>query len=488
MPRIPIYDQQAKLTIQGPMVEQDIRSYGMEQLAAAEIWGQVGAMGQRLSEVGLKLHRSLHQAQQGNDYSAMNLEARERLVELKQEVQKNADPGVWGASFKSGAEKIYGEILGKSRDAEVQAHFKNAWANHFPVAYAGVINKADQRRIQNLSGDFQNHTKRYIDLAVEAAGPADLSRLEADYFGYIAGAQAAGLILPKVAEAARQEFPRQVMMGKVLREAATDAAGVQRKLDRYKENYPGMDEAMFFELRPRIQAEMHRQQEAGARDVERLYHGGQLRPDALRGRYEAGNINLRTFRMYDAAMQADAAPVKAQKDADFYWGCFEAAQKGQLATDRVIQGQKTGKITLPQAHFLLRTQGAASQGAGDNPEAGGLSFIKDPYYKLAVAEIDVQLKKDSIKDKWMGTGYQGASALNEAKVKLLQACVEAQKQGKLTGPFMYEQALEIIKPYKLMQLRGRPGTPPPSPESTLSPAQREKAVAAFMRKLEEENR
>ena len=491
MARIPQYDPSVQLTHLGPGIEQDIQSFGVEgrarakyleeagrtealgHLVSGKSWGELGDFGEKLGSAGLALNQALHQAKQLTDLTGMKMDATQRLFELREEVKAEPDPAQWPAKYREAAGKLFEETVGRSADPQVQAHFKTTWASHFPVMLQKVSAESRKQQAANFAGNLEENYGRAIDLYVQAGSDVERAKIQGEAFALLNGGVTAGLLAPAKAQQLRAGFETAAALGIINKAKLTDPAGTLAKIK--EPGAFGLDDTQRAKLIPDLTANLHRAQQDHALQVQKWYESKQLTPENLMAMRDAQVINLSTWKFYDAALQADRAPVPAQQDLDLYIPLWKQAQQGKMNPEQVYEGRRAGRLTNQDAHFLIRTNEAAAQGQTPKDQA----FNKDPYFRLAAREIEDRLRP---LEKMRGlTGMQpGAktpSPTNEAAFLFLEACREAQEKGELTGPWMWKKAQEIIQPFELMGMKGvRPGATAPAPAPGVTPEMREKAL------------
>jgi hypothetical protein len=484
MPRIPLYEPSVQLTHLGPGIEHDVNSFGIEAreagksqaagfLVSAKNWGEAGEFGDKLSKTGVALGQALHQAQQVNDLAGMKLDTTQRLYDLREEVKADPDPATWAAKFKTEGEKHFQETLQRTKDASVQAHYKTSWASHFPVMLHGVTVEARKQQIANFAGNVEENYGKGIELYNRAETDIERAKIQADAFSLLQGGVAAGFLAPAKAQQLREGFVTAVALGAIDKAKLTDPAGT---LARLKEPGAfGLDDSQRAKLIPGLTANLHRAQEDNALEVQKWYESKQLTPENLTAMRDARVIGMGTWKFYDAALQGDAAPVKASNDMDLYIPLWKQAQKGQMSEDRVYEGMKAGRLTKADGHFLIRTNEASTK--GETPKE--MAFTKDPYFRLATKEIETRLRplEELGRIKGMQPGAKETSPTHEAGFLFLEACKEAQAKGELNGPWMWKKVNEIIQPFEMMGVKGlKPGAAAAPAPAPVTPDARQRAL------------
>lgn len=478
MPKVPVLTQKTPWPTQGPNDLVDIQSFGKVEQAQARTWEALGAAGLMLTqEMGKYLHHR-EMAQDYHDYSQRMQRLNEGLFQLRHEVQQNPDPETWGPSFKEGAQKLFDGELAGARSEAVQAHLRARWASHYPAMQFDVIKKGEERQRAIFAGQLPENEVRYAEMYGRAESDMERARIKAEFHGQLAGGVQAGIIAPEKAAAARQSFEATALAAVVKTEAMAPGGAVRvaEKLTDYQKHYPGMSAATAMGLRGPVQAEMHRQQQEAAKEVDKLYQAKELTPDKLAELRETNLINLGTFHTYDAALKNDAAPMGKEMNFDTWARLHDQAMKGRMQPEAAYNALKAGefgggmgaKATVDQLIRLNAAQGKGGGGPGEE------AFRQSIYFKAAWQEIGNTLEpmEEFQGMKKLRTGAaQTPSPTAEAQFMFLDACKQAQEQGQAPGPWMRDKAREIMTPFIQMGpgFKGGqgvapapPGTPPPA--------------------------
>jgi hypothetical protein len=480
MARIPLYELSTQLTHLGPGIEHDVNSFGIgaremgkaraaELLVSAKNWNEAGEFGEKLSKAGLDLDTALRQARQVNDLASMKLDSTQRLYQLREEVKADPDPATWTTKFKTEAENHFQETMKRSSDPGVQAHYKAAWASHFPVMMHGLTVEARKQQIANFAGDVETNFSKSVELYNQAGNDIERAKVQADAFSLLQGGVSAGFLAPAKAQQLREGFTYAVAMGAIDKAKLTDPAGTLAKVK--EPGAFGLDDTQRAKLIPGLTANLHRAQEDNALEVQKWYEEKKLTLENLKGMRDARVINMGTYKHFDAALQNDALPVAKELNYDKWAKVHAQSSEGKANPDEIYALLKagefgTGAAALDRAGSLLRLN--ASRGKGETPKE--MSFTKDPYFRLAVKEIGDRLKplNETFEEdlrKGLGKGAARNSPLpsHEAGFLFMEACKEAQAKGELTGPWMWKKAQEIIQPFELMGVKGfKPGAARPA--------------------------
>lgn len=451
MPRIPVFHFQRKATTEGQATLMDTRSFGMEQMAAARSWENLGDMGLALSRVGRELTTHINHAQQVDDLSEMKLTSTLKFMDLKTRVKEGADPDQYRPVFEEQTQKIYDETLKKSSDPLVQAHFKTHWSNLMVQGMQDVIAAARETKIKKFAGDFEKRYPQYVGLYSQAGNDIERDKIKSDLFDMIAGAQAAGFITPQKAEVARQNFAVDAAKTRVIMDMRQDPWGTYERL-KQADSYEGLAPAMAIQLQGQARMEIHRRQEENAAALEKQYQENQLNLPGLKAMFDQGKIRPGTYRLYEAALLRDQAPVKAEKNLELYNSLFNQAYDKKLQMDSLYDGVKSGAVSFTDAKELIRMNARRVKGETPKP----FTFIQDPWFKLSMAEIDARLKplEGVLGIQALKPGAKQPMPRHQAAYRFMEECKAAQEQGTLNGAWMWQRANEIIKPFEMMGAKG----------------------------------
>ena len=474
MPVVPIYEPNVRLTTEAPAVPGNLEMGGLPGRGLEQL-------GEKGLQISAELNRQVNQARMVNELATQQIQAHQGLYAALEEVQKDVtNPGAWPQQFQQRAQEVLEQVSQLSQNPEVQAQFNKHWASLLPLRQHEVNTAARKQEILNFAGDFDNKYPQYIDLYVNGQDDLSQARAKSDLFGYIAGAQAAGIISPDKAEKARQGFDKAVMLGQANRDILQDPMTATDRLQEPAKNYPGMDAQTAMILQGRAHAEMSRRQEANAVQVEQSFQRGDLTRQGLAGALGTREISLPVFRMYDALLQTGP---EGALDQDVYMDLFKKAQGGQLRPDELEGAVKAGKLGEPkQAISYYKDLMKMQEGrTGED-----LSFTKDLNFRLALQEIDGRLKpidqnmQEKLQKQLAGGLVRPRETLlpsHEAAYQLIEACKKAQAEGKLTGPWIKQKVQEIIQPLEVRGIRGLikavpPGAPaPPGRVPLFNPSQ-----------------
>ena len=448
MPRIPLAELGAQLTTKGPGVELDIRSFGMEELAAAKSWETAGQMGEKLSEMGLKFNRSIEQVQRSNELSDAILTFRENLRVAKTAIKEDPDPNNWIESIKQSAQDNF-EVIHKSLKNEVtKAHFKHIYSTVLPTYISGISKEADQRKLANAAGNTEANLHRSIELYTTAGSTLEKQQIEDEFLRSIADMQVQALISPEKAQQYIQKWKPMVQVRTLDQEMMADPLGTYKRLGEPEKYYPGVDLEIIRVKRIQTLGEVHRRQDDNELKVDQLFSQKQLTTEMLEQMRDTEEIRVPTYRLYDAALKSP----KGMKDPAKYGELWIKADKGELREEEIYQNVLVGKIVPEEANNLKRTQNAL--------DTAEMKFTKEPYFRLALMDIEQRLKllDESKMEKMardLGKGKVRKEPLpsHQAAWLLIEACQEAQRKGELTPKFIKEKAAEIMEPFLKMGAR-----------------------------------
>lgn len=457
MPKIPQFDRERVMNKEAPAVLVDTRSYGLEQLAAAELfktqaqsWQDVGTLGKELSEVGLRLNKAMYEAKQVSDLAQAQQNSRLKLYELARTVQQNQDPATWAETFKTEAEKVYGDILGGLSDRQVQGAFQKHWASAFPLMHHGVVTEARQMQVSQFSANLDAGEQKAVELYLQARSDIERAQIKGEYFGNIAGGQQAGVVMPDKAEVMRQRFPALVSDAVIKAEIARDPKAVLEKLTKPEIYYKDLRPEQALQYHGPALAELHRRQEGNLLEVSKLYSAKKLTLEHLTKLRDNQDINVGTFSHYEASLKRDSMPEAAVTDPNIYFQGLELAQKGQLSTEQLRSWVLAGKLDRTDRNQLFHLQ--ISMEKGQTPKE--MEFVKTPYFKGYAKIIEDTLEpldKLTIQEKALTAAGRPVALRTppskEATMEFMRRCHEAHAKGELTNDFMKKLKDEIIEFY-----------------------------------------
>ena len=485
MPKIPTFQPEVLPTTKGPAgptaVEQDIRGFGMENLAAAQTWGNLGQMGEKLSEVGVNLNRHLTAYQDMHDLDQAKNFVNQRLLEYSQTVKNNPNPDDWLPAFRESMGTTL-EAAKEGMNQRVSLYLDHHLTSVMPSYERSLAAAGRQTKISSFKGNIPKSLDQAAQTVVNAPDEIVAANAEASFKALVdtaARSDAGGpaYLTPKEGEAWKAKFDLAVKTGKVDKAMMQDPAGTLAALR--EPGAFGLTDTDRRAMEPRVTAHLHRVQQDNVLEIQKLYEGGQLTREDLKARRDGQTINLGTWKFYDAALQNDALPYADEMNYDTWAKRHKAAMNGQANPDEIYNDLKAGQYgqgtaAKATADQLIRLNDARSRGA--TPKE--LDFVKDPYFRLAAKEIEARLKPletmGSIKG--MMRGAKEATPTHEAARLFLDACKQAKAKGELTGPWMWQKANEIIRPFEMMGARGlKPGAgeqAPPAAEPPADPRQR----------------
>lgn len=473
MPKIPTFQPEVTPTVKGPAgptaVEQDIRSFGIENLAAAQTWNNLGQMGQKLSEVGVKLDRHLADYQDMHDLDKAKNFVNQRMLEYSQTVKNNPNPDDWLPAFRESMGTT-GEAAKEGMNQRVSLYLDHHLTSVMPSYEKSLVAAARQTKIASFKGNIPQSLDQAVQTVANAPDEIVAAKAEASFMALVdtaARSDAGGpaYLTPKEAEAWKAKFGMAVKVAQVDKAMMQDPGGTLAVLREPKAF--GLTDTERRAMEPRVKAHLTRVQQENVLEIQKLYEGGQLTREDLKTRRDGLTINIGTWKFYDAALQGDAAPVKPETDKELYVKRWKQSLEGKLPVEQVFNELKAGVLTKGDAHFLINTNSRAA--AGETPKE--VEFTKDPYFRLAVKEIETRLKplETMSRMKGMMPGAKEVSPTHEAAYLFLEACKQAKEKGELTGPWMWQKANEIIRPFEMMGARGmKPGAGgqrPPEPAS-----------------------
>lgn len=495
MARIPLYTPTVVKTHLGPEVVQDVRGYAIEALAAGrnrrealeaqanqsliagKNWEEAGQFGEKLSKTALVLNQHLTSLQDMHDLDKAKNFVNQRALEYSQTVKNNQNPDEWLAAFR--------ESMGTTREAALEGvsprvamYLDHHLTTVLPSYEKSLVGAARQYKISSFHGDIASSLDSAVKTIVDAPDMIVAANAEAGFKGLVrTGANPEyGYLKPAEAEQWIEKLDLGVKVAKLNKSMLSDPAGTWEAMQ--KPGAFGFDDTQRAAVMPKISANLHRVQGENALEVQKKYENKQLTPEDLKNWRDGRAINLGTWKFYDAALQADAAPVKAETDKELYIKRWKEARGGNLSEENVFNELKAGALTKGDAHFLLNTN--ERMRTGETPKE--LKYTKEPYFRLSMREIETRLKPlESLNRlKGMMPGAKEVSPTNEAAFLFMKACEEAQEKGELTGPWMWKKANEIILPFEIMGARGlKPGAggaaAPEAAGGQFTPEQRQRA-------------
>jgi hypothetical protein len=466
MPKIPLFEQTQGMTPQGPgvlapAVPIDTRTIGMEALAAAKGWEDLGAAGKELAEVGLRMNKALHHAKQVDMLAEAGKKSQLDLYALVERVKQEGGPETWGEKFLEEGQKIFDNVSAGISDREVLGKYKMHWSSVFPLMHHGVTTKARDVQIHQFKANILAHINDAVQMYVKEPDPIRQAQIKGLLFGRIQGGVNSLLFHPDEAEQLRQNFDKSLAETQIKIDIQANPWAVEERLQDPGKHYPTLPPGEALGFLNMARAEVHRRQETRAVEVDQLYEQKKLTFDDLkimRGRREIG---LYTYRFYEAAMQRDLLPYAVATDTNLYVDLWKKAEMGRLDPEELYRNFRGGKLEKQDAHRLMQINTQTQQGGARQEDA----FTKERAFKLAVDNIQGRLEPlDQAAKKMQDVGAMRGTlapappqASTEAAFYFLQACRQAKEKGELTDKFMWDKAQEIIKMYEGQPRRFGPG-------------------------------
>lgn len=462
MPKIPLFEQTQGMTPQGsgvlaPAVPIDTRTFGMEALAAAKGFEQLGEAGKELAEMGLRMNKALHHAKQVDMLAEAGKKSQLALYDLIDKVQQEGGPETWGQRFLEEGQKIFDETSKSITDREVLGKYKMHWSSVFPLMHHGVTTKARDVQIHQLKANTMAHIKDAVAMYVKETEPIRQAQIKAALFGRIQGGVSALLFRPDEAEQMRQAFDKEVAVARVKMDIDRDPLMAQEKLKDPEKHYPGLPPGAALDFHGEANAELHRRQQEKRLEVDQLYTQKKLSIPQLQQWRDAKEIDVYTYRFYEAAIQRDLLPGPKQTDPDVFVAMKTDANNGVLNDDRLYHYFKIGKLEKEDVYRLQTLNRQIKKGEPVTVDA----YTKRPGFKWSVDKIEYQLSPIDKSIKNMSGEIMGKarpkSVVKEAAMAFLEECRKADERGELTNEYMDKLSDMIIKAYSARHSGGMGG-------------------------------
>ena len=246
MPRIPEYQRSVGITDKGPNVEQPLvnpKSYGLEQLAQSELWGQVGKAAGKTADLGFDIEEKMARAKMVDEFSNMNASYTKGLYELREAVKGGSlqqadgqtvnfsnDPSTWQKSFEEEHAKLLDKTLSMGTVPGAQLAFKRHASMIFPTQLHGVMNDSRKQTVDNVKGNLEANINIYQEMWPKAQSELERNQLWNNVDRSLEEAVATHVITPKQSELMKMHFGKYTKISDFNGALARDPLAAQEAL------------------------------------------------------------------------------------------------------------------------------------------------------------------------------------------------------------------------------------------------------------------